>query len=206
VNPETLARQRFKQVEKLLQRRERVAREQTEAQREAEQLRERLEVARQSHRGAGALALAEGNPVPPPDEELERLEAQIVAIGRRLEAFGEAAQLVERDLALLRIENREGWEAAQTRAVAAATAKVDEAAAALADEQALLGWVTETITLPATAEQLAEADAWNRMGHARVEAADRTAVIAHHTRSTPASDAILANRARLAELERRVRG
>lgn len=90
MNPETLARQRFKQVEKLLQRRERVAREQTEAQREAEQLRERLEVARQSHRGAGARALAEGNPVPPPDDELERLEAQVAAIGQRLEAFGEA--------------------------------------------------------------------------------------------------------------------
>jgi hypothetical protein len=85
-------------------------------------------------------------------------------------------------------------------------AKADEAAAALADEQALLAWVTEQVTLPPTAEQLAEADAWNRMGHARVAAADRTAVMAHHNRSTPASDAILASRVRLAEMERRVRG
>ena len=106
---------------------------------------------------------------------------------------------------LLRIENREDWEAAQVRAVAAATAKAEEAAAALADEQALLGWMTENVALPVTAEQLAEADAWNVMGRARVAAADRGAVVAHHTRSTPASDSMLEHRVRLAELEGQAR-
>jgi hypothetical protein len=203
-NPETLARRRFEQVENLLQQRERVAREHTETQREAERLRDRLDAARQESRRAEAQAIAEGRPVPDGDE-LERLEAEVTAIGRRLVGFGAAAQLVENELALLRMDNREDWEAAQTRALEVATARVDEAAAALADEQALLGWVTENVTPPMTAEQLAEADAWVRLGHARVEAADRTAVIAHHTRSTPESDAILAQRVRLAELERRAR-
>jgi hypothetical protein len=204
LNPETLARGRFEQVESLLEQRERVAREHTETQREAERLRDRLDAARQENRQAEAVALAEGRPVPA-DDELERLEAEVTAIGRRLEGFAAAAQLVETDLALLRIGNREEWEAAQTRAVEAATARVEEATAALADERALLGWVTENVTLPLTAEQLAEADAWSRMGQARIEADYARAVVAHHTRSTPASDSMLANRVRLAELERRAR-
>jgi hypothetical protein len=70
-------------VERLLQRRERVARNHAEEQRQAEQLRDRLILVRQSQ------ALAEGNPVPA-DDEFERLEAQVAAIGQRLDAFGGA--------------------------------------------------------------------------------------------------------------------
>ena len=76
-------------MERLFQRRERVARDHAEEQRQAEQLRDRLTLVRQSRRQAEAQALAEGNPVPA-DDELERLEAQVAAIGQRLEAFGGA--------------------------------------------------------------------------------------------------------------------
>jgi hypothetical protein len=201
MNPETLARRRFEQVESLLQKRERISREHTEAQRELEQKRDRLDAARQEHRAAEAQALVEGRPVPDGDE-LGRLEAEVAALGRRVEGFGTAAQLVERDLALLRIDSREEWEAAQVRAVEAATAKVNEATAALADEESLLEWVRENVAAPLTAEQIAEADAWVTWGHARTEAANRAAILAHHNRSTPGSDTLLAHRVRLAELER----
>jgi hypothetical protein len=79
---------------------------------------------------------------------------------------------------------------------------VNEATAALADEEALLAWVREDVALPATAEEI---DGWTRLGRARAEAANRAAILAQHNRSTPGSDALLAHRVRLAELERRAR-
>lgn len=195
-NPETLARRRFKPVNRILERREQIARKAIVANEETAALRDKLAQAAQADRAAHAQALATGKTIDSNEEETVR--AQLNQAERRAADLAAAAQVVERELVELRAAHRDAWTQAQTDAVAQAEQNLQEAQARLTDERALLTWVGERVeSAPVFSEQ--ELAGFAAIAAARSEAEARRSSMQATVRAAEHAK-------RLARINRLVRG
>jgi chromosome segregation ATPase len=147
LDAETLARKRFKPVEKVLAKREQIARKLVEARARVGELQAALPEAEANDRAARGRAIADGR-IAPRESEKERISAEIEKTQQQVDDFLAAGELVERDLSELLEANREGWSKAQEREVAqarnAVLTAVQEVAVAvekLGAENALRAWI-----------------------------------------------------------------
>ena len=148
-DPETRARQRWKQAAKALDDRDRVARLLDEANARAAWLRERLPAAVHEARREQAEAFVKEKPVPASGEPA-RLQAELAALEERLQALELAYDIVARNLHGLRRGQQNKWREEQARAVAKARWLVEEEGGrknrqTLAEEESLFAWADEPL-------------------------------------------------------------
>lgn len=149
-DPETLARSRFRSARRLLERRDKIGRELTEARQHSGQLHRALPQAERRDREARGRATAEGRNRPP--LEAAPIVAEIEDVRQRIEDLEAAAEVVEAELRELRQTNRDSWSERQARhvaqarrAVLTAAAELEAAVSTLEDENALRAWVAEPV-------------------------------------------------------------
>jgi hypothetical protein len=151
MNPETLARKRWRTVGKTLDRRDRVASDLAEARQHGAALRAMLPAAERNDRLARGQAAADGKQLPR-QSETERLEAELAATKQRADDLQAAAELVAAELLEVRQSNRDAWCESQAEAVERARRNLAEAAdnleaqiSALENELELRRWVDEPL-------------------------------------------------------------
>jgi hypothetical protein len=143
---ETLARRRWKPVEKAVSKREQIAGKLTEARARVAELTSAHPLAEQRDREARGLALAEGKAAPP--SEAEKVARELDEARSLVQDFDSAAAVVQRQLEDVLDANRDSWAEAQGRAIGearngvlSALAALEQAAAKLEDERGLLAWI-----------------------------------------------------------------
>jgi hypothetical protein len=147
MNPEDLARRRWRPVEKAVAKRDRLGKELSETNQSLAALRSELSQAERADRDAYAAALADGDKAEPPRKAMQ-LAAAVAAEERRSEALQAATANAESEIYQLREQNRSAWSrdtiGAITKAHRAYTEAVRAVGAArdvLADEVALVSWI-----------------------------------------------------------------
>ena len=147
MNPEDLARRRWKAVNKKVEERERLVQELNQASDCLAALREELPRAEQADREAFAAALAQGKPEPA--RSATELAAKIESEERRAEAAAFGIETTERELRELCAANGD-WRSETLRAIAKkrsayqkSIAQLEPDREALADEVALIGWLAD---------------------------------------------------------------
>jgi hypothetical protein len=151
MNPEDLARQRWRPVAKAVDKRSRLGEELRVTNERLVGLRAELPRAEEADREAHATAIAAGDKAEP-GRKAEQLATRIEAEERRAEALRLAIEKTESELRKLRDENRSAGRKATFSTIAKAhlayeesIRRVEAARDALADEVALAGWITDGI-------------------------------------------------------------
>jgi hypothetical protein len=151
MNPEDLARQRWRPAAKAVERRNRFGEGLGVTNERLVGLRAELPRAEEADREAFAQAIAEGDKAEP-RWKAEQLAARIEADERRAEARRLAIENAENELRKLRVDNRSAWRKSTIGTIVKAhlayqesIRRVEAAREALADEVALDGWVTDGI-------------------------------------------------------------
>ena len=149
MDPELLARKRWRTLAKILDRQDRVAADLAEARRQNGVLHAALPEAERNDRLARGQAAAAGNQ-PPSQSETQRLEAELAASKQRADDLQAASEVVAAELLELRQRNRDQWGRSQAetvdrarRSVAEAVASLEAKVDALEDEATLQRWVDE---------------------------------------------------------------
>jgi hypothetical protein len=145
VNPEDLARRRWKAVNKKVEERSRLVRELNETNERLASLREELPRAEQADCQAFAAALGQGKAEP--ERQAEQISARITIEERRAEAAALGIENAERALRELCARNAT-WRGDTLRSIVKARLDYQEAIAALeaarealGDEVSLIGWL-----------------------------------------------------------------
>jgi len=155
VNPEDLARQRFKPIRQALEKIARLGTELQETRAQVEQLKVKRKEAAQRDKQAYAVALSAGRARPATREEekviaeLEDAELKAEALTLALDsAFDERARLIE--------QNRSGWRRQAMRELAKvqkrytdAISELESARDALSGEASLIAWLDSGATADA---------------------------------------------------------
>jgi hypothetical protein len=151
VNPEDLARERWRPAAKTVEKRNRLGEELRVTNERLVALRAELPRAEEADREAYATAIAAGDKAEP-GRKAEQLAARIEADERRAEACRAAIENAENELRKLRVDNRSAWRKSTIGTIVKAhlayqesIRRVEAAREALADEVALDGWVTDGI-------------------------------------------------------------
>lgn len=150
MNPEDIARKRWRPVRKALEEREKLVAELTQAGERLAALQSELQQAGQADREAYAAAIAAGKDEPV--RKVEQLAIRIEAEQRRVDACVLAVEKVGAELDKLRAENRSAWrkealaEIAEAHVAYEASIRLlEQHREALADEVALHGWIADGI-------------------------------------------------------------
>lgn len=150
MNPQDLARQRWKPVRKALEEQEELGLKLSQAADRLAALREELQQAGQTDREAYPAAIAAGKPEPP--RKAEQLAVAIEAEQRRVDACAMALESISVKLDRLRTENRSAWRKDALGMIAEAHFAYEECIRllperreALADAVALHAWVGDGI-------------------------------------------------------------
>jgi hypothetical protein len=160
VNPEDLARSRFKPVAKALEKISRLGTELTETRAQVEQLERERAAAAHRDRQAYADALSEGRARPVKREEAKVI-AQLEDAGMKAEALAlavdaahdERTKLLEQNHPLWRLKAMRTLASAKTR-YADAIAEIEAARDSLSDEAALVGWLDGGAGIAAATDSL----------------------------------------------------
>jgi hypothetical protein len=150
VNPQDLARKRWKPVRKALEEQEKLGLELTQAAERLAALQDQLQQAGQADREAYAAAIAAGKAEPV--RKAEQLAIRIEAEQRRVDACVTAVENANAKLDKLRAENRSAWSkdalaliAEKHLAYEESIRRLAECREALADAVALHGWIADGI-------------------------------------------------------------
>jgi riboflavin biosynthesis pyrimidine reductase len=146
LDAETLARKRWKPIEKAVTKREQIGRKLVEARTRVAELTSAQPAALERDRQARGLAIADGKPAPPSHaEQIAHELEQAQELVRDLEA---AAVVVQGQLQEVLDANRQSWVQAQQRAieqagdgVLSALASLEKAVSKLEEERGLLAWI-----------------------------------------------------------------
>jgi hypothetical protein len=151
MNPEDLARQRWRPVAKAAEKRSRLGDELRVTNERLVGLRAELPRAEEADREAYATAIAAGDKAEP-GRKAEQLATRIEAEERRAEALRLAIEKTESELRKLRNENRSACRKSTIATIAKAQLdyqesirRVEAAREALADEVALDGWIMDGV-------------------------------------------------------------
>jgi hypothetical protein len=173
VNPEDLARQRWRPIAKAVEKRNRLGRELTDTNGRLVALRGELPQAEQADREAFAVAIAEGKPEP--NRKAKQIDANIAAAERRSEALQTAVQQAESELQKLCEQNRPGWYRDTLAAIGRAHRIYQEAIDAvaqaregLADEVALADWIRGGVGVSPIVDTLAARNGGEALSFSRV--------------------------------------
>ena len=146
MDAETLARKRWRQVEKAVAKREDIGRKLVEARARVAELTSAHPAAEQRDREARGYALAEGKPSP--SREAEQVARQLAEAQENVIDLDAAASVVARQFQNVLAANAPSWVEAQRRAiekagdaVMAAVASLEQSARKIEDERALLAWI-----------------------------------------------------------------
>jgi hypothetical protein len=172
VNPEDLARTRWRPVAKAVEERNGLGRELAETNEHLVQLRNELQQAEQADRAAFAVAIAAGKAEP--ERRAEQIAASIEAEERRSEALQTAVLTAESDLQKLREQNP-AWYRDTLAAIAKAHRAYQEAIRtlavareALADEVALADWIRGGVGVSPIVDTLAARNGGEALSFARI--------------------------------------
>jgi hypothetical protein len=143
MDPETIARKRWRAAEKAVARRERIARDLAETRQLIGTRTAALPAAERADRLARGQAVADGRQ-PPPQGEKDRLEAELNLAKQRSDDLQAAAELAATEILELRQANRDTWAGSQAQAVDKARGAVLEAT----DKLALQAWVAAPVEQP----------------------------------------------------------
>jgi hypothetical protein len=146
LDAETLARKRWKPIEKAVTKREQIGRKLVVARAHVAELTSAHPAALERDRQARGYALAEGTPAPPSHaEQIARELEQAQELVKDLDA---AAVVVQGQLQEVLDANRQSWTQAQQRAIEQAAdglfselASLEKAIATLEEERGLLAWI-----------------------------------------------------------------
>jgi hypothetical protein len=173
VNPEDVARQRWRPVAKAVEKRNRLGAELIKANERLVRLRNELPQAEQADREAFAVALAAGKAEP--DRMSEQVAANIAAEERRSHALQTAVQQAESELQKLCEQNRPNWFRDTLAAIGKAHRTYEEAIDAvaqaregLADEVALADWIRGGVGISPIVDTLAARDGGKALSFDRV--------------------------------------
>jgi hypothetical protein len=146
LDAETLARKRWKPVEKAAAKREEIERKLVQSRARVAELTSAHPAAEQRDREARGLALAEGKPAPP--SEAEKIARNLEEARSLVQDLDAAAAVVQRRFQEVLDANRDAWLQAQERAieqarngVLSALAAFERAVAKLEEERGLLAWL-----------------------------------------------------------------
>jgi hypothetical protein len=146
LDAETLARKRWKPVEKAAAKREEIERKLVAARARVAELQSAHPAAEQRDREARGLALAEGKPAPP--SGAKRIERELEEARSLVQDLDAAVVVVQRQFQEVLDASRDSWLQTQERAIGqagnsvlAALAALEEAVAKLEDERGLLAWI-----------------------------------------------------------------
>jgi hypothetical protein len=146
LDPEILARRRWRQVERAAGKRDELGRRLQEARARAAELTSTQPGAEQRDREARGLALAEGKPAP--HSEAEKTARELDEARSLVQDLDAAAAVVQHQFQEVLDANRESWGQAQGRAidqagngVLSALAGLEKAVGKLEDERGLLAWI-----------------------------------------------------------------
>jgi hypothetical protein len=150
VNPQDLARERWRPVRKALEEQEKLSLELTQAGERLAALQSELSQAKDADREAYAAAIAAGRAEPV--RKAEQLAIRIEAEQRRVDACVTAVENANAKLDKLRAENRSAWRKDALAKIAAAHSAYEESIRLLeqrreqlAGEVALHGWIADGI-------------------------------------------------------------
>jgi hypothetical protein len=173
VNPEDLARTKWRPVEKAAAKRDRLGRELAETNEHLVRLRNELPQVEHADREAFAAALAAGKAEP--DRLAEQVAANIAAEERRSKALQTAVQQAESELQKLCEQNRPGWYRDTLAAIGKAHWVYEEAIDAvararegLADEVALADWIRGGVGVSPIVDTLAARNGGEALSFSRV--------------------------------------
>jgi hypothetical protein len=146
LDAETLARRRWKPIEKAVSKREQIASKLTEARARVAELTSAHPLAEQRDREARGLPLAGGKSAPP--SEADQIALELGEARRLVQDLDAAAVVVQRQFQEVLDENCELWLRTQERAieqarngVLSALAALERAVGKLEDERGLLAWI-----------------------------------------------------------------
>jgi hypothetical protein len=201
LNPEDIARKRWRPVRKALEEREKLEAELTQAGERFAALQSELQHAEQADREAYAAAIAAGKDEPV--RKVEQLAIRIEAEQRRVDACVLAVEKAGAELNKLRAENRSAWRKEALAKIAEAHSAYEqsirllaERRETLADEVALHGWIADGIGVSPIRDSLSGRTTTGRDGRqplsfSRVEGElnEDAMSIATHLREIDASSA-----------------
>jgi hypothetical protein len=146
LDAETLARKRWKPVDKGAAKREEIGRKLATARARVAELTSAHPAAEQRDREARGLALAEGKPAP--SSEAEKIARDLEEARSLVQDLDAAAAVVQRQFQEVLNSNRDAWVQSQERAieqarngVLSALAEFEPAVEKLEDERGLLAWL-----------------------------------------------------------------
>ncbi len=146
MDAETLARKRWKPVEKAAAKREEIGRKLAAARARVAELQSAHPAAEQRDREARGLTVVEGKPAPP--SEAKKIERELEEARSLVQDLDAAAAVVQRQFQEVLAANRESWAQAQEReieqarsGVLSALAAFEQAVGKLEDERGLLAWI-----------------------------------------------------------------
>jgi DNA repair exonuclease SbcCD ATPase subunit len=173
MNPEDLARRRWRRIAKAVEKRNRLGAELAKTNERLVLLRNELPQAEQADRAAFAAALAAGKAEP--DRMAEQVAANIAVEERRSEALQTAVQQAESELQKLCEQNRTGWYRDTLAAIGKAHRIYEEAIEAvaqaregLADEVALADWIRGGVGVSPIVDTLAAQNGGEALSFSRV--------------------------------------